>query len=544
MIDGLKFKNQLISANKLLLDNIDIVNSLNVFPVPDGDTGTNMSLTMQDGIKKIANSDLQSVGTIAEDFYRGVFHGARGNSGVILSQFFRGFSEGLKSVKVLESQNLCDAFLLAKKFAYQGVLDPVEGTMLTLINDISNFCNSKENEDAGLVDLFKNISGLARDSVLRTPSLLPILEEAGVVDSGAYGLEIILNAMYKSAADLQINFEHIENVGKNPSSKNSISQQFLDKIKHHKHQEYGYCTQLLIRGSNLDESVIKEQIILLGQSAVIVGDENFVKIHIHAEDPGLVLSSASKFGQLSEIDIANMDEQHSDFDRDSRNNTFEVNSGAASVIAVVQGSGFERVFVGLGVEEVIICPDTMNPTVLEMSHAISKIVSNSVIILPNNKNVIPVAIQAAKVSQKDVRIVESVSMIQGVFSMFSFDKDLDIDSSLELMKNSISETQYGEISVSERSSKFERVAVKEREFVGFLNGELITSDKSIGAVFDKLLKYLEIQELELVTLYSGSDFSHDESEELLKNLKQTWKNLDFEGIRGEQSNCHLIFSIE
>lgn len=541
MIDGLKFKNQLISANKLLLDNIEIVNSLNVFPVPDGDTGTNMSLTMQDGIKKIANSDIQSVGAIAEDFYRGVFYGARGNSGVILSQFFRGFSEGLKSVKILESQHLCNAFILAKKFAYQGIVDPVEGTMLTLIHDISDFCNLEENENVELVDLFRDISGLARDSVLRTPSLLPILEEAGVVDSGAYGLEIILNAMYKSAADLQIDFEHIENEGKKTLNKNSISKQFLDKIEH---EEYGYCTQLLISGSNLDENLIKEQIVFLGQSAVIVGDKNLVKIHIHAEDPGLVLTAAGKFGQLSEIDIANMDDQHSDFGRDSRNNSLEVGSGAVSVISVAQGTGFGRVFVDLGVEEVILCPDTMNPSVSEMDQAISKVLSNFVIILPNNKNVIPAAIQAAKISKKDVRVVETVSMIQGVSSMFSFDKDLDIDSSIELMKNSITETQYGEISISERSTKFEGLSVLEGEFIGFLNGELLSSDKSIGKVFDKLLEYLDVQELELVTLYSGVDFSPDKSEELVNYLKQTWVNLDFEIVRGDQPNYHLMFSIE
>ena len=541
MIDGLKFKNQLISANQLLLDNVEIVNSLNVFPVPDGDTGTNMSLTMQDGIKKIANSDIQSVGTIAEDFYRGVFYGARGNSGVILSQFFRGFSEGLKSVKILETQDLCNAFILAEKFAYQGIVDPVEGTMLTLIHDISDFCNLEQNENIELVDLFRDISGLARDSVLRTPSLLPILEEAGVVDSGAYGLEIILNAMYKSAADLQIDFDHIENEGKKTSNKNLISKQFLDKVEH---EEYGYCTQLLVSGSDLDEQLIKEEIIPLGQSAVIVGDKNLVKIHIHAEDPGLVLSSAGKFGQLSEIDIANMDDQHSDFDRDNRNNSLEIDSGSVCVISVAQGTGFERVFSDLGVRAVILCPDTMNPSVSEIDRAISKITSNFVIILPNNKNAIPAAIQAAEISQKDVRVVETVSMIQGVSSMFSFDKDLDIDSSVELMKNSITETQYGEISISERSAKFDDLSVLEGEFIGFLNGKLLSGEKYIAKVFDKLLESSDVQELELVTLYCGVDFSTDESEKLVSYLKQTWENLDFELVRGEQPNYHLIFSIE
>ena len=371
--------------------------------------------------------------------------------------------------------------------------------------------------------------------------LLPILEEAGVVDSGAYGLEIILNAMYKSAADLQIDFDHIENEGKKTSNKNLISKQFLDKVEH---EEYGYCTQLLVSGSDLDEQLIKEEIIPLGQSAVIVGDKNLVKIHIHAEDPGLVLSSAGKFGQLSEIDIANMDDQHSDFDRDNRNNSLEIDSGSVCVISVAQGTGFERVFSDLGVRAVILCPDTMNPSVSEIDRAISKITSNFVIILPNNKNAIPAAIQAAEISQKDVRVVETVSMIQGVSSMFSFDKDLDIDSSVELMKNSITETQYGEISISERSAKFDDLSVLEGEFIGFLNGELLSSEKSIAKVFDKLIECSDVQELELVTLYCGVDFSTDESEKLISYLKQTWENLDFELVRGEQPNYHLIFSIE
>ncbi|MQG19240.1 MAG: DAK2 domain-containing protein [SAR202 cluster bacterium] len=541
MIDGLKFKNQLISANELLLQNIDIVNSLNVFPVPDGDTGTNMSLTMQDGIKNIANLDTKSVGIVAQDFYKGVFYGARGNSGVILSQFFRGFSESLKSVKILDSNNLCASFLLAKKFAYQGIVDPVEGTMLTLINDISDFCNIKENQEIELVDLLYNISELARSSVLKTPTLLPILEEAGVVDSGAYGLEIILNAMYKSAANLQIKFEHIENYGKKTINNNAISKQFLDKVEH---EEFGYCTQLLISGSNLSEDDIKKQIVPLGKSAVLIGDENLMKIHIHAEDPGSVLTVAGKFGQLSEIDIANMDQQHSNFDKNSRKTSTELNLGEVSVLSVVQGNGFERIFRDLGVHNIINCKNTMNPSVSEISDVVDQSESNSIIILPNNKNVIPAAIQVAKISDKDVRVIESVSMTQGIASMLSFRKDLNIDESFELLDSAILEIQYGEISISQRSARFGDIVVEKGEFIGFLNGQLLFSDKSLFVVFDKLLKHLETQEIELVTLYNGIDFADYESEELVNCLEQTWEDVDFEVHRGEQPNYHIIFSVE
>ncbi len=532
-LDGQELRQLFAASTAWLERHAAYVNSLNVFPVPDGDSGTNMLLTMQAAMKEVGTSPEHSAGAICKLLSHGALLGARGNSGVILSQIIRGFARTIEKKEVINANDFAAAMVEAARTAYKGVVKPVEGTILTVIRESADAATiaAAQHDDLRIV-LSKTVDA-ARIAVLKTPSLLPVLKEAGVVDAGGQGLLVILEGALK-----YLNGEPMELVA------TGVSAQALEHLE--REEGWGFDIQFHIRGNNLDVEAIREKIASMGESALIVGDESLVKVHVHAPTPGAILDYGCTVGTITNIIVENMQEQYIDFmagQSASPPVTSEEIAGIAT-IAVAPGAGLARVFESLGVGKIVAGGQTMNPSTEDLLKAINAVKTDQVIVLPNNKNIIPAAEQAKLLTTKQLAIVPTKTIPQGIAALLAFNFQSDLESNLKAMERAAHHIKTLEITIATRSVKLDGLEVKEGNFIALIDDELKGAGEDRTALVLETLERMGAQDAEIITLYYGEAITANEAEVLAEKIRQAYPAQDVEVVNGGQPHYHFIISVE
>ena len=532
------------AAARLLERNLESINALNVFPVPDGDTGTNMFLTMRSVMEGVDSLDGAGSSDVAAAMARGALMGARGNSGVILSQFFKGMSIGLEGTSDFGARELVGAYQQARGYAYKAVGEPVEGTMLTVISSVADAANRALDTDGTVQDVSEAVCKAATETVALTPTMLPVLREAGVVDAGGQGFAVILEGIRRTVNGedddaLEVSAPHpvgVDRVGAD------VSAEFLSASDQ---ELYGYCTQFMIQGESLDLDEIRSQMAELAHSTVVVGDETMVKVHVHAEDPGPVISVGAATGTLDQVSIQNMDEQHVEYSAARREEVgARSDSAKLAVVAVALGDGLNALFSSLGATEVVGGGDTMNPSVQDLVDAIDRVDCTEVVLLPNNGNIVPAAEQAAEASSKSVRVVPSRTIPQGIAAVLSFDPEGEPESIYEEMCSALDSVQTAEVTRSVRAVTLNGVAVEAGSLIGLLDRELVAAGDEVPEVLIGALEKAQVSNGSLVTLYRGDPLTSEEAEAASEAVTSSFEGVEVELVEGGQPHYHLLVSIE
>ncbi len=540
--DGQDLKEMLTAATSWLEKGVSCIDALNVFPVPDGDTGTNMLLTMRSSVSAASQIPDSKASAAAEAIAQGALIGARGNSGVILSQFWQGLAKGLKGKLTFDAGDLAAALQLSVKLAYEGVSKPVEGTILTVVKDISKAALEEAFRDgADLVSVMEVVVDAARESVADTPNLLSVLREAGVVDAGGQGLYTILDGLLRclKGKTEQMKQDLPEMVSANIAVEAGGESKESLPAKHE--ESFGYCTEFLLKGNGLDLDKIREELENLGQSLLVVGGSSEVRVHMHTENPSTVIHYASSFGTPHQVSIRNMDEQHQAYLAMHRD---ESPTADTAVVAVSLGDGLGEVFASLGAMAVIAGGQTMNPSTGDLLHAVDSMPCNNVIILPNNKNVDITARQVESLTKKNVRVVPSETIPQGVSALLAFNHDYDFEENTERMSDAISTVKTIEIIRAVRSSRFNGFNIKNNQVMGFLDGELMVVDDEPEGALKNVMSGMDLNGFELVTLYRGSDIDQPCAEKMRSYIEKSYPNLQAELIYGGQPYASYIASVE
>ena len=544
VFDGQDLKKAMQAAAEWLEAHREAVNALNVFPVPDGDTGSNMSATMQAAIREIADSSEASAGVIAAKLAHGALMGARGNSGVILSQTLRGLAQGLDKKPTFTASDLAAALQGASRLAYRAVLKPVEGTILTVVKDCAEAAAASAARGSDLVGLMQEVVSAARQSVARTPDLLPILKQAGVVDSGGEGFCTLLEGIWR-----YIRGEATMPVGADLSRTSRLPASKKGRVS--VEEEYGYEVVFLLRGEHLDVGTIRQGIIDLGGvSTVVAGDERMLKVHTHTPWPGKILDYGVNLGSLLDINIENLQEQSLAYAADSAaEHTADSPepipmAHPIAVVAVVSGAGFEQVFKGLGVSTLVEGGQTMNPSTEELLRAVNDVTADQVILLPNNGNVILSARQVIGLSSKEVYIVPAETMPQGIAALQTFNFEADFDANAQAMSEAIKAVQTAEITTAVRSVHMEGVRVREGDFIGLINGNLVVAASTKATVVRDTLQRMNLDHYEIVTLYYGEDETLEDAQETARRIKQTYSHIEIDVVNGGQPYYAYIISAE
>jgi len=556
IFDGQDLKKAMLAGAAWLEEHRDAINALNVFPVPDGDTGSNMSATMQAAIRDIVNSQETSAGIVAAKLAHGALLGARGNSGVILSQILRGLAQGLDKKQTFTALDLTNALQEAQRMAYRAVIKPVEGTILTVVRETAEAAKKSVERSDDLVTLVQDMVMAARQSVARTPDLLPILKQAGVVDSGGQGLCTILEGVWRYVRG-ESNVEAGPVVSLPAQSNAAVLQgqaeQAPRKGRVKIEEEFGYEVVFLLRANSqkLDMERIRQAIIDMGGvSTVVAGDERMLKVHTHTEWPGKILDYGVGLGSLLDINIENLQEQSLTYAAESEaEHAADEVSGEAlteqiAVVAVVSGAGFEKVFSGLGVSALVPGGQTMNPSTEELLAAVDAASADQVILLPNNGNVIMSARQVLNLTGKQVGIIPTETMPQGIAALLGFNFEADFETNCSTMTVAAKNIQTAEITTAVRSAHIGGVRVREGDFIGLVNGNLTFAGQDMARVISETLERMNIDNYEIVTLYFGEDVTREQAEETAKHIKEQHSHLEIEVVDGGQPYYAYILSAE
>jgi uncharacterized protein len=544
LANGQELKKVLIAATAWLERNTQTINSMNVFPVPDGDTGTKMFLTMKAALSEIAASPSNSAGEIAHGAAHGALMGARGNSGVILSQIIRGFARSLDKKKNFNAADLAVALKEGSITAYKGIIEPVEGTILTVSRDAASAAIAAAQETDDLLVVLEKTVAAAQASVARTPTLLAVLRESGVVDAGGQGYYIILEgvAHYLRGNKVEVMLPEIPATGAKPGPLPPRSGE----------DTYGYCTEFILQGPKLNCNEVRRQISLMGDSAVVVGDERVMRVHVHTFDPGQVLSYATSKGILHNVKIDNMEGQHREWlgllqplEAGVPKQLAAIEPASnTGVVAVAPGAGLVRVFESLGVSAVISGGQTMNPSTEELLQVTNTLQATNVIILPNNKNIILAAQQVQQLTNKHVIIVPSQTVPQGIAAMLALNYQADAETNASAMIQALDSVQTAEITRAVRSVQINGMAVTEGAVIGLLNGDLTATGDDLRSVVDKLLVQMKTDQSEVVTIYYGVEVTPAEAQALADHVRETHPGLEVEVVEGSQPYYHYILSAE
>ncbi len=548
VFDGQDLKKAMMAGAAWLVEHRDAINALNVFPVPDGDTGSNMSATMQAAIRDIAQSEDTSAGVISAKLSRGALLGARGNSGVILSQILRGLAQGLDKKQTFTAHDLAVALQAAHQLAYRAVLKPVEGTILTVIRETAEAAQISAGRGDDLVSLVQDIVMAARQSVARTPDLLPTLKQAGVVDAGGQGLCTILEGVWRyvrgeaaqgAAPVVTADTMGIARAGEPAVKKGRVTIE----------EEFGYEVVFLLRGERLDVEAIRQRIIDMGGvSTVVAGDEKMLKVHTHTESPGKILDYGVSLGSLLDINIENLQEQSLTYAAESEAEHAQEDAQAATqqiaTVAVVSGEGFAQVFQGLGVGSIVPGGQTMNPSTEELLAAVDSVPAQQVILLPNNSNVILSARQVLTLSSKQVYIVPTDTMPQGIAALLRFNFAADFDTNCQAMTEAATTIHTAEITTAVRSVQIGGVRVREGDYIGLVDGNLNIAGRDMQRVIRETLEHMGIENCEIVTLYFGEDVTEQEAEDTARRIKERYSQLEIEVVDGGQPHYAYILSAE
>jgi uncharacterized protein len=510
------------------------INALNVYPVPDGDTGTNMLLTMQSAYQEIQDSPEEEVGIIAQKVAHGALMGARGNSGVILSQVFRGFARSLEHQPAFNTIQFAAALREAAATAYKGVIKPVEGTILTVAREAAEEAVPAAAGSDDLTYVLERVVQAARESVARTPSLLPVLAEAGVIDAGGQGLYIILEGMlrYTRGERLSIDTELAAAMG-------------LQVLHLEDESGYGYDVQFIVHGHNLNVDEIRKRIAAMGDSALVVGDSRAVKVHVHTPEPGTPINYGAGLGSLSRIIVENMQEQYQEFvlGKGKASHTPQPPLGVGTVV-VAPGVGLHTVFQSLGASAVVSGGQTMNPSTEELLKAVESVDSDEIIILPNNKNIIMTAEQTKALSEKRVSVVPTISIPQGISALLALNYQADLETNSRVMGEAARSIQTIEVTTAVRSAQLNGISVQEGEVIGLVNGKLTMKGDSPPLVVLEALAEIDAAGYEIITVYFGDSVSADEAEELAERIRERYPEQEIEIVDGGQPHYHYILSAE
>lgn len=536
-LDGPGLLSVFESALELLEANVPEINRLNVFPVPDGDTGINMYLTLLDVVSNTAPNVSPSVGETSREMALHALNGGRGNSGVLLSQFFMGMAEALEGCTDLGTEDFARSLSAASVHAYGGIGHPREGTILTVMRESSDAAHTSAADD--LAGLLEAVCDAALDSVARTPTLLAVLRKAGLVDSGGYGYYVMLEGLRRHLRGSG-GLDELLTPPQPVSLDGNISSEFLDEIEE---EEFGFCTQFMISGASLNKDDIMAKLLELGESPVVVGTDSLVRVHVHTYDPSEVVDYGRTLGEVSKENIQNMDEQREQYSAERR---AELGVEDVAVVAVVQGDGLEEVFRGFSVENFVSGGDTMNPSVGDLLRAIEDAPLENVVFLPNNPNIILAAEQAKERSSKNVRVVPSRTVVQGIMTVLNYDlTEGSLADHADEMVNQLDTARTGEICFASRDAEVDGVKVREGQLIAMLDRRLVCADETTEGVVTRLLKIAEAdQPVDLVTLYWGDQMDEERTEVIASQLQADFPEIEFEVVYGGQPHYHLFVSLE
>lgn len=539
-----------VNASNRLEEQKEYVNSLNVFPVPDGDTGTNMSMTFKTAVSEIKDIENKDIDDISRKLAKGALMGARGNSGVILSQIFRGIAKGLEDKKEVNSSEFANSIVEGSKSAYKAVMRPTEGTILTVIRSAGEMAIKNKTED--ITELLKEICDYSEYILNKTPDMLPVLKKAKVVDAGGMGLLIILKGMYEVLEnDIKVvKVAELKETTVQSAAKNLGEQDI----------KFGYCTEFFIHSSNADVNRFKSELETMGDSMVVVNDDDIIKVHIHTNDPGWVLSKAIKLGQLSKIKIDNMREQHRHLlDIDDSNysveKTIDVDKNESdfnnkseqkeyAFVAVAMGDGIKNIFEDLGVDFVIEGGQTMNPSTQNIIDCIDKISAKNIFILPNNKNIIMAANQAAELSDKNVKVIPTKTIPQGITAVTVFNPDLKLEDNIQSMEAAINTVTTGSITYAVRDTEIDGISINKGDILGLIEGKIQEVGKDVFEVCEKVISDMANEESELITIFYGKDCDKNKVEEFIGHLEKKYSEADIQFYDGKQPLYYFIISVE
>ena len=530
----------------------EYVNSLNVFPVPDGDTGTNMGMTIENGAKEVADRSASTVGEAANIFAKGLLMGARGNSGVITSQLFRGFSQSVKDKDELDGAALAAAFQAGVEVAYKAVMKPVEGTILTVSRGAAIGAKKKAESTNDAVEVMRAALEGAKTALAKTPDMLPVLKEVGVVDSGGQGLVFIYEGFLSALTGEFIASE--EFVATPATMSEMINAEHHKSVAGHVATEditFGYCTEIMValkQGptyvKDFDYDEFRNYLNNLGDSLLVVNDDEIVKVHVHTEDPGLVMQEGLKYGSLVKVKVDNMRNQHEAQVEKEERRAKPAEAKEYAIIAVVAGDGLADIFKAQGVDYIISGGQTMNPSTEDFVKAVEELNARNIIILPNNKNILMAAQSAAEVIEQPAAVVETKTIPQGLTSLLAFDESKSIEENHDRMAAAIEDVVSGSVTTAVRDTTIDGLEIHENDNLGMVDGKIVVSNpdmmETLTATFDKMLD----EDSEIVTIYIGEDGQEDLANELAQNLMAKYEDVEVEIHQGNQPVYPYLFSVE
>ncbi|KHD44398.1 DAK2 domain-containing protein [Streptococcus hongkongensis] len=546
------FQEMVQAAATRLGNQAEYVNSLNVFPVPDGDTGTNMGMTMDNGAKEVADKPASTVGEVGQILSKGLLMGARGNSGVITSQLFRGFGQSIKDKEELDGKDLALAFQSGVEVAYKAVMKPVEGTILTVSRGAATAALKKSEETDDAVEIMAAALKGAKRALAKTPDMLPVLKEVGVVDSGGQGLVYIYEGFMSAMNGDYVASE--EYVATPANMSEMINAEHHKAVIGHVATEditYGYCTEIMV-ALKQGPTYIKEfnyeefqgYLSQLGDSLLVVNDDEIVKVHVHTEDPGLVMQEGLKYGALVKIKVDNMRSQHDAQVVKSSNETKKAEAKEMAIISVVAGDGLAEIFKGQGVDYIISGGQTMNPSTEDIVKAIEAVNAKQVIILPNNKNIFMAAQSAAEVVDIPAAVVETRTVPQGFTSLLAFDPSQSLDDNVAAMTTSLSEVVSGSLTLAVRDTSIDGLEIHENDYLGMVDGKIVVSVSDIEEAMKATFEQMINEDSEIVTIFIGEEGDQTLAEELAAYLENKYEGIEVEIHQGDQPVYPYLMSVE
>ena len=537
-IEGKMLRDMFVSGANNLQNHKELVDKLNVFPVPDGDTGTNMSLTISYAMKELAKVENDSITEIGKSLSKGSLMGARGNSGVILSQIIRGFSKSIEGKEQISTEDLAKAFKNGSDTAYKAVIKPIEGTILTVVRESGEYAIKAAKKEKDLLKFLEMVIDEANKSLERTPELLKNLKEAGVVDSGGKGLVLIYEGMYEALKGNPIKAKDLNdsNVSEVKQAGTSIN---TEDIK------FCYCTEFILESNSISDTEIRDIMLKYGDSLAVVGDEGIIKVHVHTNDPGLVLQDALKHGQLVTIKIENMKLQHENtLVGDTDEIAQSVEEKEYGFIATSMGDGLAKIFKDFGVDYIIEGGQTMNPSTEDFMKAIDSINAKNIFIFPNNSNIIMAANQAKELSDKNIIVIPTKNTPQGFTALVNFNADASVEENEQALMESLTMVKSGQVTFAVRDTVMNDVEVKEGNIIGIAEGKLMDAGDSVDEITTSLVEKLVDEDSAIITLFYGEDVTEEDANNLRDELEEKFEDLDIELYYGGQPLYYYLISVE
>lgn len=546
-INGLVLAKMIDLGARNLAKNAEKINSLNVFPVPDGDTGTNMNLSMSSGAKETAANTVENIGELGKSFSKGLLMGARGNSGVILSQLFRGMSQYIVDKKEIDSKEFAAAIQNGVSIAYKAIIKPVEGTILTVAREAAEAGVKKAESTTSVIEVMEAIYAEAQESLKRTPDLLPILKEVGVVDSGGQGLVCVYQGFVAALKGEEID-------GLDAVETNIVDMQFEDDhdmdFMSPEDIVYGFCTEFTVRldkdKKEFDEDQFRKDMSEFGDSLLVISDSEYVKIHVHTETPGEVFNYGQQYGELIKIKSDNMREQHREVLRkqESKQATTSKEVKEQAMISISMGSGLSKVLTSMGVDYVVEGGQTMNPSTEDIMKAIKEVNAKNIYIFPNNKNIQLAAKQAAELAEENVYVVESKTAPQGLAAVMVFNSNVSPEENFANMQEVLGTVSTLEVTHAVRDTHIEGVEIKKDEFMGIRDGKIVVSNLSLNTVLEELLEKSIDEDKEIVTIYLGEESTDEYTDFLEKLIEDKYPDVEVELVESGQPVYPYIIGLE